>query len=231
MQKYEEYIASVHKLGRISGIVALIFIIAVPAITCWYFDVFPPLSRLLAGLSSILIIFIPISIIEVIMYTPMAGTGGSYLLFVTGNITNLRIPALMLALKTTGVTPASEEGEVISTITLASSALTTVIIIALGVFLLVPLTPLLNHPVLKPAFQNVLPALFGALIIQWLGSGSESPQLKMVLLPFIAATLILISMGGHAGSYTSLLIPLMVFISVVSARIMYKKGWLDNNPA
>jgi len=232
MKTYESYLNSMHRLGRITGVIALIFIIGVPALTCWKFDIFPPLGNLMAGLGSLLVIYIPISLIEVMMYTPMAGIGGSYLLFVTGNLTNLRIPALIMCMESAEVQSATEEGEIISTIAVAASALTTTIIIGLGVLLLVPLTPVLNDPTLKPAFDNILPALFGALAVAWMGSSTSGfSQWKVAIMPLILATIVVMAMGGHAGRYIGILIPGLGLLSIIFARFMYKKGWIKVDSA
>ena len=227
MNTYEHYLSSMHRLGRTTGVIALVLIIAVPALTCWKFGIFPPLGNLMAGLGSLLVIYIPISLIEVMMYTPMAGIGGSYLLFVTGNLTNLRIPALIMCMETAEVQSTSEEGEIISTIVIAASALTTTLIIGLGVLLLVPLTPVLNDPTLKPAFDNILPALFGALAVAWMGSNTGGfAQWKVAIAPLIVASIVIMAMGGTAGKLIGLLIPGMGLISILFSRFMYKKGWI-----
>ncbi len=227
MKTYDSYIDSMHRLGRITGGIALVIILGVPALTCWKFGIFPPIGNLMAGISSLLVIFVPIAIIEVMMYTPMAGIGGSYLLFVTGNLTNLRIPALIMCMESAEVQSATEEGEIISTITIAASALVTTVVIALGVLLLVPLTPVLNDPTLRPAFDNILPALFGALGVAWMGSNTSGfAQWKVGILPSILAIVVIMAMGGHAGKLIGILIPGMALISIIFARFMYKKGWL-----
>jgi hypothetical protein len=231
MKTHENYLNSMHKLGRITGAIALLIIIGIPVLTCWKFGIFPPLGNLMAGLSSILVVFLPISIIEVMMYAPMAGIGGSYLLFVTGNLTNLRIPALIMCMETAEVQSATEEGEIISTIAIAASALTTTIVIGLGVLLLVPLTPVLSNPILKPAFDNILPALFGALGVAWMGNSTSGfSQWKVAVLPFVLAIIIIMGMGGHAGKFIGILIPGIGAVSVLFARIMYKKGWIMTEP-
>ena len=89
----------------------------------------------------------------------MLGAGGSYLSFVTGNISNLKLPCALNALESNGVKAQSEEGEIISTIAIAVSSIVTTVIIVLGVILIVPLTPILENPVLDPAFAQLLPAL------------------------------------------------------------------------
>lgn len=216
-----------HRLGRITGIIALVLIIGVPALTCWKFGIFPPVPNLMAGLGSILVVYVPISIIEVMMYTPMAGVGGSYLLFVTGNLTNLRIPAMILCMESAGEKVATEEGEIISTIAIASSVLTTTLIIGLGVLLLVAVHPVLNDPTLKPAFDNILPALFGALAVVWMGSSTSGfPQWKVAVVPGILAFVIAMIMGGHVGKLVGILIPGMGLVSIIFARFFYTRGWI-----
>ncbi len=230
MNSYDHYISSMHRIGRITGIIALFFIVGVPALTCWKFGIFPPIGNLLAGLGSILVVFVPIAFIEVMMYTPMAGVGGSYLLFVTGNLTNLRIPALIMCLESAQVQSTTEEGEIISTIAIAASALTTTIIIGLGVILLVPLTPILQDPTLKPAFDNILPALFGALGVAWMGSSTSGfSQWRVAVVPGILAIAVILVMGGHAGKFIGILIPGMGAISILAARILYKRGWITTD--
>lgn len=93
------------------------------------------------------------------------GTASSYLAFVTGNLTSLKVPAALTAMENAGTKPGTDEGEVISTLAVATSSIVTTVIIALGVALLVPLTPLLENPAVKPAFDNILPALFGGLAL------------------------------------------------------------------
>ena len=95
-------------------------------------------------------IFWTVGLIEVLTFVPMLGTASSYLAFVTGNLTNLKVPAALTAMENAGTKPGTDEGEVISTIAVATSSIVTTAVIALGVALLVPLTPLLENPAIKP---------------------------------------------------------------------------------
>ena len=119
---------------------------------------------------------------------PMLGTGGSYLGFVTGNLTNLKVPCALNAMEAAKVRPGSEEGEVISTIAIASSSIVTTLVIALGVFGLGFLRPVLESPALKPAFDNILPALFGALGVVFI---SKNPKLAAAPLAFMVVLFLL----------------------------------------
>ncbi len=209
-----------HLYGRIWILTALLLLLSVPAVICVYYDAWPAGSAVLKGLLGVAPIFWTVSVIEVFTYGPMLGTGGSYLAFVTGNITNIKAPAALSAMENAQVKPGSEEGEVVSTIAIATSSIVTTIVIAAGVLLLSVLTPILNSPVLTPAFDNVLPALFGGLAVVYI---SKNWKLSMAPLIFMVTLFLLVpSLAGSVG----VLVPVGALISLGAARIMYLKGWI-----
>lgn len=212
-----------HRLGRIWLTLVILTIMAVPAILCIYYNAWPPISGVLRGLLGVIPIFWTISVIEVFTYVPMLGTGGTYITFVTGNLTNLKIPCALNAMKAAKVEPGSEEGDIITTISVAVSSIVTMVIIAAGVFLLRFVEPVINNPVLAPAFSNILPALFGALAVVYI-----SQNLKISIVPvvfMISLFVFLPKIANFVGAGT--LVPVGALVAIVSARIMYKKGWLD----
>jgi len=154
MKQELSYRDSVHKMGRVWILSALAMLLAVPAAICIYYNAWPPVSGVLKGMLSIVPIFWTVGVIEVFTYVPMLGTGGSYLGFVTGNLANLKVPCALNSMDRAGVQPGTEEGEVISTLAIATSSIVTTLIIAAGVLLLSQITPVLESPVLKPAFEN-----------------------------------------------------------------------------
>ena len=158
-------------------------------------------------------------------FVPMLGTGGSYLGFVTGNLTNLKVPCALNAMEAAKVRPGSEEGEVISTIAIASSSIVTTLVIALGVFGLGFLRPVLESPALKPAFDNILPALFGALGVVFI---SKNPKLAAAPLAFMV---VLFLLAPGLSSSVGVLVPVGALIAIGAARIMYRRGMLGGAPA
>jgi hypothetical protein len=150
----------------------------------------------------------------------MLGTAGSYLAFVTGNLTNLKVPAALTAMENARVKPGTEEGEVISTIAVATSSIVTTVIIAVGVALLVPLTPILNSPTLKPAFDNILPALFGGLAVVYV-----SKNWKISIAPLVFMVVLFLCVPSLSGS-VGVLVPVGAIIAIGAARILYNKGKL-----
>ena len=114
----------------------------------------------------------------------------------------------------------TEEGEVVSTIAIAVSSIVTTLIIVLGVVLITPLTPLLNSPVLAPAFDQILPALFGGLGVVYIAR-----NWKIAVAPVLLMLILFISIPG-LGSYVGILVPVGVLVALGVSRILYKKGML-----
>ena len=117
------YFDKVHTWGRISCVTTLCVLFLVPVLFCIHYDVWPPLSGVLKGLAAVVPLYWATAIAEVISYAPMLGAGGSYLSFVTGNIANLKLPCAISAMDSAKVRPNTEEGEVVTTISVAASSL------------------------------------------------------------------------------------------------------------
>ena len=216
-KSYEEM---THVYGRIWILCALGMIFSYPILACIIYDAWPGWMPVLKGLLGVAPIFWTVGLIEVLTFVPMLGTASSYLAFVTGNLTNLKVPAALTAMENAKVKPGSDEGEVISTIAVATSSIVTTVIIAVGVALLVPLTPVLDNPIVKPAFDNILPALFGGLAVVYV---SKNWKISIAPLAFMVVLFLLVpSLSGSVG----VLVPVGAIIAIVSARVLYKKNKL-----
>jgi hypothetical protein len=182
---YDNYIAKTHLFGRIFMMVGIILLLGAPfligAVTGARIN-WPGFAN---GIVKVLLIYVPSSIAEFLIYTPLLGVGAVYLSFLTGNITNLKLPCAFSSREIAQTKPGTKEDEIIMTLSIATSALVTMLVIALGVALLVPLTPILQNPTLKPAFNNVLPALFGALGYQYFIKDLRLSSFAMVLMVVI----------------------------------------------
>ena len=214
------YFESVHFYGRIWMVLALLILLAVPAGISIYYDAWPLLNVFMMGMLGIAPTFWTVAIIEVFTFVPMLGAGGSYLGFVTGNLTNLKVPCAINAMNTVKAEAGTEEGEIVSTIAIAVSSIVTTLIITLGVFLLFWIRPLLESPTLIPAFANILPALFGALAVVLI-----SRNWKIAVTPIVFMLLLFMLVPSLAGA-VGILVPAGVLVAIVSSRILYKKGWL-----
>jgi len=221
MKKNLSYMDSVHRDGRIWNISVMILLMAFPVTVAIMFGVSPDWKALGAGLLATAPMYWAVGAIETVTYVPMLGAGGSYLSFVTGNISNLKLPCALNALEQNEVSASSEEGEVISTIAIATSSIVTTIIILIGVILIVPLTPILSAPVLQPAFDQILPALFGGL-----GVAFVSKNWKIAVAPVVLMLILFIFVPALNSGTVGIMVPVSAIFTIITARIMYKKGML-----
>ena len=219
-QFFMEFNNSLHRLGKLLLIVSMILLLSVPFVIGALNNVMPGLGGFLNGIAKVGIIYIPVAIVEFLVYTPMLGVGGSYISFLTGNVTNMKIPCAMNARDMAGTTVGTPENEIISTISTATSAIVTTLVIVVGVILITPLQPVLQSETLLPAFNNVVPALFGALGLKYF---AKSPKIAVIPLALMALLCIFVP---AAISQTSLLMIPAGGLALAIGYILFKKDKL-----
>ena len=215
-----DYMMDTDRYGKIWIWSAVVVVMMVPVAVCLYYNAWPEMSAVLKGLLGVAPIYWTVGLIEVVTFTPMLGVGGTYLAFVTGNLTSLKAPSALSAMENCGVKPGSEEGEVISTIAIAVCTIVTTLVLVAGVLLLAVISPVLDSPALKPAFDNILPALFGGLAVVYV-----SKNWKLSLAPLVFMVVLFTAVPSLAGS-VGVLVPVGVLVALLAARMMYKKGWI-----
>ncbi len=221
MKKNLSYMDSVHRDGRIWNLSMMGLMILFPVAVAVIFGAAPDWNSLLLGLIATAPMYWAVGVIETITFVPMLGAGGSYLSFVTGNISNLKLPCALNALEQNEVSATSEEGEVISTIAIAVSSIVTILIILVGVVCIVPLTPILAAPVLEPAFAQMLPALFGGL-----GVALISKNWKIAIAPIVLMLILFIFIPALNSGTVGIMVPVSVVFTIGISRILYRKGVL-----
>ena len=221
MKKQLTYMDSVHRDGRIWNLSVMALLLLFPVIVSIVFDATPDWNALLLGLIATAPMYWAVGIIETITYVPMLGAGGSYLSFVTGNISNLKLPCAINALEQNDVSANSEEGELISTIAIATSSIVTTIIIVIGVIAIVPLTPILEAKILEPAFAQMLPALFGGL-----GVAFVSRNWKIAIAPVLLMLVLFIFVPALNAGTVGIMVPVSVVFTILVSRVLYRKGVL-----
>ena len=215
------YMDKVHRWGTVWNLSVMGILLAFPVAVGILFQAAPDLQGLLMGLVATAPMYWAVGVIETFTYIPMLGAGGSYLSFVTGNISNLKLPCALNALEQAEVKAGSDEGEVVSTIAIAVSSIVTTLIIILGVILIVPLSPVLESPVLEPAFAQILPALFGGLGVVFV-----SRNWKIAIAPVSLMLVLFIAVPALNAGTVGIMVPVSVLFTLGVSRILYKKGWL-----
>ena len=221
MKKNLSYIDSVHRDGTVWNLGVMVLLLAFPVSLCFIFGTAPDWGALLMGLIATAPMYWAVGVIETVTYVPMLGAGGAYLSFVTGNISNLKLPCAINSLEQNEVSATSEEGEVISTIAIATSSIVTTLIIVIGVICIVPLTPILEAPVLAPAFAQMLPALFGGL-----GVAFVSKNWKVAVAPVVLMLILFVFVPALNSGTVGIMVPVSVLFTIGVARILYKRGVL-----
>lgn len=221
-----------HKTGRIFMLLFLSYTFLIPIIMCIVYGCWPSFSMLLPGMISITAIMLPTSIAEVASYVPVLGSS-TYLTWATGNLMNLKVPCAIEAQKMACVEPNSTEGDCISLISTCVSSITTIVILALGLLLIVPLQGVMQNEFFSTASNYVLPALFGCMSLGILGRGSAPTYVKNKLwvgaIPALLVSVLTI-MGWVTSGMAGYLLIVMIPISILAARILWKKGIVDVAP-
>ncbi len=213
-----EYTKGLHKSGRRWFVFVYIFIYLFPVVTSAYFKAWPTWQQFFAAAIGVVPIYWAVGIVEAFSYMPMLGPGGSYLGFITGNMSNMKVPVAINAMESAGVQQGSEEGDVISTIAIAVSSLVTLAVIIVFMVLMVPLTPVFSSEALQPAFDNVVPALFGGLMVAFM---SRTPKVAVPVIVLTAA--LFIAVPALKGIYP-LILPVVAVAAIAYSRALYKKG-------
>ena len=207
-----------HTIGRIALAVALLVIFAVPVTMMIVLQTAPDGELLVKALTNTaIIVFFLSGAIEVITYSPLLGTSGTYLGFITGNLVNLKVPCAVNARELAGVKHGSAEGEVVSTISVATSTIVTTVIIALGVVFFATLESefhILQNETLTPAFGSAFTALFAALGYKYF---SKDP----ILLPIPFALSLILALAFNMGS--GIILPICMIPSAIFAVLIFKK--------
>ena len=215
---WEKYAKTTHKIGKAASIIVLIMLVGAPFLIGKYLGAYPDLAAAGKGFFSVGLIWLISSVAEFLIYTPMLGSGGGYLAFITGNLINMKIPCAVNARDMVGAKSGTRENEIISTLSIATSSLVTILVLAVGVALLTPLRPLLQNPALRPAFDNVVPALFGAMAYKY-----YRKNMKIALVPLVVMSLLFMFVPALVGSTSFIIIPSGA-MAIGIAYYFYKKA-------
>jgi len=192
--RFEAYNRRTHTYGRIACGVTLMLLLGAPFLMGYILGAMPDMRAFGRGFLAIGIVWLVSCVAEYLVYTPMLGAGGGYLAFITGNLINMKIPCAVNARDIVGAKTGTPENEIISTLT--------IVILALGVLLLIPLQPVLQSPALQPAFDNVVPALFGAMAYKY-----YRKNMKIALWPLVLMSVLFILVPGLLGSTSFMILP------------------------
>ena len=152
--------------GQISSGVLLLLMLLFPVAVSVVFNLWPDPATMIPATITVVLLLAPWWPGECIGYMTTLGPGALYMAYITGNVSNLRVPATLGTISSLNMEPNTDECHTMAIIACGASNFTTIIILAIGLVLSVPLQPVLNAPALQPAFNYAIPALFGGLVAQ-----------------------------------------------------------------
>lgn len=158
----ELYTKPIIHYGRLTNLIAIVLCF-IPAIVIWlYFGYIPAVQDILTGWGLIASIYLVFAFIEPISYYPVVGLSGVYMVCLSGNIANVRIPCAAMAQKVIGTTPGTKKAELVSTLGIAGSIITNLALTTLAAVAGAAIMSVLPDVVIE-ALGYVSPAIFGAM--------------------------------------------------------------------
>lgn len=218
-----DYLPYINKWGKLTNWLGVLASFGPALVLLVVFDIIPPASAILTAFIAIASVVGIVWIIEPISYFPIIGVPGTYMAFISGNISNLRIPTAAVSQKVAGVEPGSKEGAIVATLGMAVSVIVNIIILTLGVFAGTAILSKLPPEVID-AFKFLLPSLFGAVFVQF-------ALMKLKIAPIALALGIGLTLAVSAGIFNFLpgrptyVVTLgAVFGTIAIAVALYKKN-------
>jgi hypothetical protein len=212
-QVYEkEFSAPIHKVGMVTCGLAILGMFLPPAWLYFQYGIFPPISAIMVGMGLALTYAVPFFIIEPISYYPTLGDAGTYMSFLAGNISNMRLPCAAVAQAVAGVEEGTKEGELIATVGIAISIWLSVIAVLIGAVatgFFVQFFPAWVQDAFK---RFLLPAVFGAVFGQFALRGMKYAPIALILA--------LVPLFLKWKVYV--VIPIAVFGTIIIGRLIYK---------
>lgn len=194
----------IHFLGRLTVAICLTSFILLPIILSWIHKAPIDYSLTMKNGLPIFITFIVVAVSENISYAPIIGPGALYTSCVTGDLSNMKVPAAINAMKLLKADPGSEKGDAISIIAVSMCTFVTAAIALSGMLFLAPIiTPIFENPIINPAFSNLIPAIFGALLIPAIVKNPIA-TLPVFILPIII--IFIIGRTAYSGNQGYILI-------------------------
>lgn len=216
-----EYIPYSIKWGRLTSLLGVVASFVPLAVLAIVFDIMPALDAIVAAATIRISACVVYYFVEPISFQPVLGIPGTYMAFLSGNISNLRVPCSSVAQKAAGVEEGTPEGAVLSTSGVAVSIVVNLLILTAGVLLGAQIIAMIPESLVS-ALVYLVPALYGAMLMQMV---LYAPKIAAIAVPLGIITLV-ISKTGLFDSSVAILIS--VFGSIIIGRMLMKTGWLDD---
>ena len=152
--------------------------------------------------------------VQPISFFPIVNAAGSYLVWLCGNVGELRVPAAAMAQKVTNAEQGSPKAEIMSTLGITASIFVSVTMISFFTLVGTQVMPLMPKAVIK-GFGFVLPAVLGAVYADL--AGKNKVLGAVVLVASLVGIIVYPKLGLPGGIHMLL----NIILAVVIARIYF----------
>ncbi len=208
-----DYTPKVHRIGLIIAIVHVIIMFLPGLYLLVAYGVWPGWNVIMSGVFPIWAALAVVYVIEPVQYFLALGTVGTYVSFLAGNISNIRLPVAVTTTEVAGVEPGSPEAEVVSGISIITSQWVLVVVVLAAAVLVTWVVNILPPSITK-AFDFLIPALFGGLLVN-VGLSQWRYMVVAVVMGFVLTFL------GVPSTFMTLI---MVALMIALSAFFYKKG-------
>ena len=208
------------KIGRPTNLIAIVTSFLPVLYLCIRYNCWPDMSTLLTAWGMTVVAFGAFYIVEPVSYYASLGTSGTYLSFLSGNISNIRMPCASIAQDQTESEPGTIQAEVVSTMAICGSIITNLIGVTLAAFIGSAIVSLLPEVVSTGLKTYAATAIFGAALGNFV---VKAPKLGACT---VAVAVILMLIKWVIPIPVWVIIICCVFGSVGIARILYVKNRL-----
>jgi len=150
-----------------------------------------------------------------ISYFPTLGTCGSYIGWISGSVSDIRLPAATMAQKVSGYEAGTPEGDVAATMGIAVSVFVSILIVSFFTVIGTGILPLLPKFV-TDSFAYIVPAIFSAVFAEL-----SSKDYVLGVLVF-AAAIIAVVVAPQLGVAKWAMMPLIILLAVFIASTKFK---------
>ena len=211
------YNSWVHKFGIVSSLVVAVVMMAFPVGCSIVFGVWPDWAAITPALISAVAWLAPYWISQTLGFMQSMGPGALYSSYVTGNTTNLKLPAIMATQSMCEVEPCSEAAHCVAVLASGGSAICVMLILTIGVCFSGVIEPLVNNPTFSPAFTYAVSALFGSVVATNI---CDKKKIGYWVTPFLVA-LFFCYCTKLASSWYMLI---AIAASMAVGRVVYVRG-------
>lgn len=217
-----DYLPKMHRIGKIIGIAGVVASFLPALVLGVVYGLWPDGPALLTSFIAAATSFGFLWFIEPISYYPVVGPVGTYMAFLSGNISNMRIPCASMSQVSAGVEIGSDQGSIIATIGMGVSVIINIVILSVGVIAGSQILAMLPQSV-TASLNYLLPALFGALFVQF---ALKQKKLSVIMLVFGCLAYIAINGGvfDFLPGARSYLGTLLCVFGAIFIGIMMNKG-------